>query len=295
MSPVLACPDCRVPLDLQGHCSACGADYLKDDGVIVAIGKKSQLNLSEIDTQDHVSDYYENARYKLAFSRAYHEHTLDLLTDMAAPAGDVLDNGCGNGMFLEYLANKGFPIRTYVGTDISTGMLRHARGRIAAHTGSDTLLVRADACRLPFANASFDVVFARGLLHHLPDPAQGASEMARVLRPGGSVIVLDPNRTVISDLPRTLARKGKHFDEDHKNFRLDELLGYLSPHFGIGKVSLFGYVAYPLLGFPDLMNFGKYLPLDALGPWLTRLDDMISRIPMVNRLGWGVMVQARKT
>lgn len=297
---LLCCPDCRQALDPNGaadarRCGHCGATYPMRDGIVDLVGQKSQLNLSEIDTQDRVSDHYENVRYKHDFSRRYHEHTIESLTGLVRPHGVVLDNGCGNGLFLEHLAQQGLPITRYVGIDISRGMLRHARARLAAHTGGvPAELVRADACRLPFPDDSFDVIFARSLLHHLPDPAAGAAEMARTLKPGGSVVVLDPNRTFVSDLPRTLARFGDHFDDDHKNFRLSELKALLGAQLRIEHVEFVGYLAYPLLGFPDLMDFSRYLPLDRLAPWLIDLDDRLAKIPGLRQLAWGVILRADK-
>jgi SAM-dependent methyltransferase len=63
---------------------------------------------------------------------------------------------------------------------------RHARG-------GGTLLVRADAERLPLADASLDGVFAAGLLPHASDPTTGLRELARVTRPGGRLILFHPS------------------------------------------------------------------------------------------------------
>ena len=116
--------------------------------------------------------------------------------------------------------------------------------------------------------------------------------MARVLRPGGVALVLDPNRTVISELPRWLVRGTSHFDEDHKNFTVREMRHILTPHLEVDEVHYVGYVAYPLLGFPDITNFGKFLPLAALAPALMKLDDVLARVPGVRRLSWGIVVRA---
>ena len=183
---LLRCPDCRGELSFEGldaRCAACARAYPAHDGGVELIGDKSVLDASEIETQDRVSDHYEQARYKHAFSRAYHEKTLDQLIDIVPPRGTVLDDGCGNGVFLDYLEGKArrgeiSPIERYVGVDISRGMLGHARRRLGDRPSAAVL--RADATRLPFADATFDVVYARGLLHHLSDPSLGAREAARV-------------------------------------------------------------------------------------------------------------------
>ncbi|NUP10436.1 MAG: class I SAM-dependent methyltransferase [Polyangiaceae bacterium] len=291
----LRCPDCLGSLDrgAGARCSRCGARYGLSDGILDLLGSKSAINRSELETQDRVSDYYENARYKHAFSRAYHEHTLDILLRAAEPRGSILDDGCGNGIFIEHLRERGAGVTRFFGIDLSFGMLRHARRR---HEDLDLpgAVVRADACRLPFADSSFDVVYARSLLHHLPDPSEGVREIARVLKPGGTMVALDPNKTFVSELPRAISRKSEHFDDDHKNFALGELVGLIEPHLHIERTEFVGYVAYPLLGFPDLMNFGRYLPLDSLAPSLMRLDDVLARVPVVRRLAWGVVLSATK-
>lgn len=290
---VSRCPDCRALLHFatdRATCPACGAFYPTRAGVLHLIGAKSTLVASEVETQDRVADHYELARYRHGFSRAYHEHTLDQLLALASPRGAVLDDGCGNGFFLEYLRRHGAPAERYVGIDVSTGMLAHARRRL----GDDAELVRADAGRLPFADATFDVVYARGLLHHLPDPSAGAAEIARVLKPGGVVVTLDPNRSLVSDLPRRLANRTSHFDEGHKNFHVRELDAILAPHLQVERLEFVGYVAYPLLGFPDLLNFGRVLPLDRLGGPLVRLDEALGRVPGLRGFGWGLVARARK-
>lgn len=289
------CPDCHGSLVTEESqtfvCQRCAEMYPIVDGIPRLVGSKSVINTSEVETQDYVTDFYENLRYKLPWSRAYHEHTLQQMLGLSEVTGKVLDNGCGNGLFLERLARE-FPAGTdLIGTDISLGMLHHAKSRLAAHEATTTLM-QADACRLPFADDTFDLVFARGLLHHLPDPEAGAREMARVLRPGGVAIALDPNRTLISELPRRLLRGSSHFDEDHKNFTVGEMRGILSPYLRIDAVHHVGYVAYPLLGFPDITNFGKILPLSALAPALMKLDDVLARAPGIRGLSWGLMVRA---
>jgi ubiquinone/menaquinone biosynthesis C-methylase UbiE/uncharacterized protein YbaR (Trm112 family) len=289
------CPDCYATLsskdDQELTCDGCGEAFSIVNGVPKLVGTRSAINTSEVATQDYVADYYENVRYKLPWARAYHEHTLQQMLALAQVSGTVLDNGCGTGVFLERLNRDGRPGTRFVGTDLSMGMLERAERRRADCNGV-IHLVQADACRLPFADDSFDLVFARGLLHHLPDPEAGAREMARVLRPGGVALVLDPNRTVISELPRRLVRGTSHFDEDHKNFTVRQMRDILTPHFRVDEVHYVGYIAYPLLGFPDITNFGKFLPLGALAPGLMKLDDILARVPGVRRLSWGIIVRA---
>lgn len=75
---------------------------------------------------------------------------------------------------------------TYIGADLSVGMLEHA-ARVAAARGFDVTLIRADAARLPLRDRSVDRVLCFNGLHVIPGKAAVLAELARVLRPGGEL------------------------------------------------------------------------------------------------------------
>jgi ubiquinone/menaquinone biosynthesis C-methylase UbiE len=294
------CPDCHGELGSEVPsrdaaapslvCSSCARAYAIEGGVAALIGSKSSLNASEVATQDQVADQYDGVRYRRRSSVQYHEDTMQQLIELCAPRGTILDDGCGTGAFLEFVRRRALPVDRYLGVDVSRRMLAHAKRRLDA-SGADHVLVQADACRLPFKAGSFDVVYARALLHHLPEPAQGVAEIARVLKPGGVAVVLDPNKTLLSTLPRYLARRTHHFDDDHKNFRAAELEGLVRGALEIDEVRFFGYLAYPLLGFPDLIDFDRW-GIGRLTEPLLRLDRKLGSVPGIRRLGWGVIIKA---
>ncbi|MGW6708935.1 bifunctional 2-polyprenyl-6-hydroxyphenol methylase/3-demethylubiquinol 3-O-methyltransferase UbiG [Streptomyces sp. NPDC054956] len=92
----------------------------------------------------------------------------------------LLDVGCGGGLFGPHLAGKGYRV---VGVDLSAKSLDEA-----LRHGFDEV-VRADIAELPFEDESFDVVTAGQCLEHVPDPYGVVAELCRVLRPGGTLIV----------------------------------------------------------------------------------------------------------
>lgn len=101
--------------------------------------------------------------------------------------GDVLEVGCGTGFFVLNLWQAGFAERLHA-TDISAGMVEQcvANGRrlgVAVHGEV------ADAETLPFDDASFDLVVGHAVIHHLPDLTTAFKELARVLRPGGRLLI----------------------------------------------------------------------------------------------------------
>jgi SAM-dependent methyltransferase len=96
------------------------------------------------------------------------------------PGKAVLDAGCGHGRYLRAFASLG---AVAVGLDATTAV-----ERVAAEPGDRAVhAVRGDVLRLPFADATFDLAFCDGVLHHTTDPAAGFAELARVVRPGGAV------------------------------------------------------------------------------------------------------------
>lgn len=109
--------------------------------------------------------------------------------------GDVLEVAVGTGRNLSHYP----PGVRITGIDLSPAMLAHARRR-AQEIRADAQLREADAEELPFDDASFDTVVCTYSLCSIPDPQQALKEIARVLRPGGSLIlaehVASPNRYV---------------------------------------------------------------------------------------------------
>jgi len=108
--------------------------------------------------------------------------------------GRVLDVGSGTGFFIVNLWLAGFVDEPH-GCDISPGMLE-ACAESARTVGCDVSLRTADAERLPYDDASFDLAVGHAILHHLPEPEVALREIHRVLRPGGAMFLAgEPTRT----------------------------------------------------------------------------------------------------
>lgn len=100
------------------------------------------------------------------------------------PAGRLLDVGGGTGRVARALQGQ---VEMAVIVDVAWGMVRVAR----RHPG--LLPVQAVAERLPFADGTFDRVLIVDALHHVIDAARALEEMARVLRPGGLLVIEEPD------------------------------------------------------------------------------------------------------
>jgi SAM-dependent methyltransferase len=99
----------------------------------------------------------------------------------------ILDAGCGNGRYSRWLLRRADPGARITAFDLSPTMLKRARRRLKS--GRVTLAV-ADLTRLPYPDGAFDAAVCGWVLEHLPDPRLGLRELARVLRPGGRLLLL---------------------------------------------------------------------------------------------------------
>lgn len=115
------------------------------------------------------------------FSEAVREKAL--VAAGVRPGDRTVDVGAGAGFVTDALLARGAHV---VALDASSAMVDVLRGR---HATLDARV--ADAEALPLADASVDHAFANMCLHHVERPARAIAEMARVVRPGGSVVVTD--------------------------------------------------------------------------------------------------------
>ena len=99
---------------------------------------------------------------------------------------DLLDVGCGTGPMIELLASE-FPNRRYTGLDLTPRIIEVA----SAKGIENASFVVGDAEDLPFDDESFDTVICANSFHHYPNPQAFFNEVARVLRPGGELVLRD--------------------------------------------------------------------------------------------------------
>ena len=122
--------------------------------------------------------------YDAAIARATQSARQRSLSALPEQPGRVLLAGVGTGLDLPHLP----PQHHYVGLDLTHAMLRRALPRAGQ---ADFAAVQGDAQRLPFADHSFDCAVLHLILAVVPQPAQCFAEIARVVRPGGQVLVFD--------------------------------------------------------------------------------------------------------
>jgi SAM-dependent methyltransferase len=140
--------------------------------------------------------------------------------DALAP-GRALDAACGTGRHARRLADRGHRV---VGVDNSPEMLAHARTRVP-----EAEIIEADLARIPCADAAFDLVVSGLALAHLADLTAGVRELARVLRPGGRLVisVLHPFQAMLGwHAPFEDAQGQRHFVREHAHTHADYLAAF---------------------------------------------------------------------
>lgn len=138
---------------------------------------------------DRWSETYERD----SAARWLREVQTEALAALALNADDVLlDVGCGTGAAVRDAAPT---IARAVGFDLSPGMIAQARTRAGAEGLTNVEFREGDVSEpLPFADATFTALVCTTAFHHFPRPRDTVAEMARVLAPGGRLVIADANR-----------------------------------------------------------------------------------------------------
>ena len=166
------------PLIREQVAGTTGADHdeRRLKSVIARRRSKSQEFFSS------ASGEWDRLRTEL-FGNTFHLHALLGLLDHTAVAGDL---GCGTGQLSALVAPF---VREVIAVDGSADMLQAARGQLADCRNVDVRLGTLEA--LPIDHDQLDIAMMGLVLHHVPDPGVVLAEAARVLKPGGRLLIID--------------------------------------------------------------------------------------------------------
>ncbi|MEQ4721873.1 methyltransferase domain-containing protein [Nonomuraea sp. B19D2] len=135
---------------------------------------------------ERLGDRFEEALSLYDTARRVETLIDEFLTDEMVRGKEALDVGCGLGYFSRRLHERGAVVTA---TDLGAGLVEQTRRRVGCRGEV------ADALRLAdhFGPGRFDVVVSSECIEHTPDPAEALRQMARVLKPGGHLVVSTPN------------------------------------------------------------------------------------------------------
>ncbi len=215
--------------------------------------------------------FYSINRTSLGFQR-------DWFAEYCANGAEALDFCCGGGLASLTMAECGARV---TGIDISTLSVETARARLAEHGFADQSRFEVgDAENTGFPDSSFDVILCCGVLHHL-DVNKAYPELARILRPGGSILCVEAlaHNPVFQFYRRMTPHMRTAWETDHILSRREIKLAsryfdQVSPHF----FHLAGLAAVPLRNSPVAFNVALR-SLDAL-------DRVILKIPGLRWWAW---------
>lgn len=223
-------------------------------------------------------DRLREANESVPFSASLHEY--DNFADKA-----VLDVGCGNGYVLANYARAGARVS---GIDLTRAAVDLAQKRFAL-AGLNGEFLTANAEELPFPDETFDCVCSMGVLHHTPGTERAVSEIWRVLKPGGRLIVMFYHRN--SALYQVNFRIQHKFSRKSLQQLINEVDGVGNPKGDVysrtelgqllrafGELEMFAGL---LSGWMVLPRGGRFLPQQLLRP-------------LASRWGWFLYAKGRK-
>lgn len=190
-------------------------------------------------------------RYDLERRLGVIEKALRPVADADGPAL-LLDAGSGTGWFSQRTAALGFEV---VALDLGPRLLRQVRAKCDVHCVAGSVL------ELPFETGRFDAVLSSEVIEHTPDPLAAVHEIARVLRPGGLLVLTCPNRAWHWSV-RLASRLGLRPYEGLENWPRYGDLARTARDAGLEIGHHFGFHALPF----QLPGAPRWLP--ALDRWL---------------------------
>ena len=216
--------------------------------------------------------------------RAGQERRLRMILEMAGgrERGRVLDNGCGVGVYLARLK----PLAEFaVGLEFDRERARAAKARLP-----DILSGRAE--RLPFPDASLDLILSHEVIEHVDDDRAALAEMVRVLRPpsedtpGGRLMLFAPNRGYPFETHGVYLRGRYHYGNfPFVNYLPAAVRRHIVPHVRVYSGHQLGQLleGLPVRFVQQAVIFGGYDNVIARWPRLGRRSDMATSLSWPKR------------
>jgi SAM-dependent methyltransferase len=185
---LLACPACTGTLTPDWSCDACGARFDVSETI-------PNLRLPGDGRTDAVRHFYERAPFpgypprdslQSLHARAGRSEFARLIHRAIPGDARIVEIGCGTGQMCLYLARAD---RVIIGADLTRAALLLGAAAARRFGLTQVQFVETDLRHPGLRPGSFDVVYSSGVLHHTPDPRASFSRLARLARPGGTIVL----------------------------------------------------------------------------------------------------------
>jgi SAM-dependent methyltransferase len=298
---LLCCPVTRKPLHAEGDALVADDGHrYRLTGSGVPLFAETVLSREAERQRQHyqriAASYVENINYPhTAEYTAYLDRVfLDAFAGLTL--GTVAELCCGQGEAASLLGSR---IGRGIGVDISPDMLEVA---VRSHAGTTFTFVQGDATSLPLRDASFDCVVMSGGIHHVNDRHRLFAEVARILRPGGTLVWREP----VSDffawrwLRALIYHAAPGLDaETESPLTYDGTVPKLEEA-GLHLLSWrpCGFLGFCLLMNSDVLVFNRVLRfwpgIRGIARAAARFDDWVTSRPALRHVGLQVVGVARK-
>jgi len=195
LANVWSCPACGGMLAATGSkatCTGCARSFVSEEGIwrLFHPHEATTGDVTEI-----VKSFYESNPFPNYDGHESLRSLIDksrrgiyarLLDEQIGFGTRILEVGCGTGQLSNFL---GIGSRTVVGADLCLNSLRLAEGFRSRHGLSNVRFAQMNLFRPAFKDGEFDVVLCNGVLHHTSDPEGGFRRIARLVKPGGYIVI----------------------------------------------------------------------------------------------------------
>ncbi len=154
--------------------------------------REQNINTPEYWNETYANDGALEADRKRGGNKCKFASVLDELPHLQDKT--LLDVGCFNGNFYNFLFDSGRDIKKFVGIDHSDKLIETAKTRFPWQEWQVS-----DYSNLPFENDSFDIVTAMEILEHIDQPEKLIEELFRVCKDSGIVVITSPNKDLVDD------------------------------------------------------------------------------------------------
>ncbi len=239
--------------------------------------------MSSTDTERGYQAWLRDTHGPAHERRTAERHAAFLLPHLR-PGMRLLDAGCGPGSITIGLAQAIAPGEA-AGIDASDGAIAMARAAALEHGVANVRFETADVTALPFADASFDAVFAHALLQHLPFPLDALRELHRVLRPGGVIGVADADfdGAIVAPASPALERSAEILRRTRQNAFIGKSLRGLLHEAGFVRTAASVTAQWQ----------GDETSVRLTGEWNARYFESAPFIAQAEERGWATRVEMR--